>query len=108
MSLKAIMEDLARLAGDQVERAYAILGAKPGPGVDLLIYPVQPICGKWWITGLTQAGRGFIHKFWSTQPIESNPELKQLKDEANDWQLKYKVEYPAISLDDEPHNPAAR
>jgi hypothetical protein len=99
MSLKAIMEDLARVAGDQVERAYAILGAKPGPGIDLLIYPVQPISGKWWVTGLTPAGRGFVNKFWFAQPIESNQELNKLKGEANDWQLQYKVEYPALPLE---------
>lgn len=100
MSLKAIVEDIARLAEDQLERAYRILGAKPGPGIDLLIYPVQPISGHWWASGLTPAGRAFIHKFWFIQPIGSNHELKRLKDEANDWNLKYKVEYPVLSLEE--------
>ena len=99
MSLKAIMDELAREAGDQIERAYRILGAKPGPGVDLLIYPVQPVCGKWMVSGLTPAGTAFVNKFWFAQPIGSNTELKQLKAEANDWQLKYRVEYPITSLE---------
>ena len=99
MSLKAIIDDIIRVAEDQVERAYRILGAKPGPGVDLLIYPVQPICGKWMVTGLTPAGSGFVSKFWFAQPIQSNNELNRLKGEANDWSLKYKIEYPIVSLE---------
>jgi hypothetical protein len=96
MSLKAIIDDLAKAAGDQIERAYRILGAKPGPGVDLLIYPVQPLCGKWHVTGLTPAGQGFVSKFWFAQPFE---EIRRLKAEAEDWQLKYRVEYPVVSLE---------
>jgi len=99
MSLKAIIDDIARQAEDQIERAYRILGGKPGPGTDLLIYPVQPICGKWMVTGLTAAGRGFVNRFWFAQPIESNNELNRLKAEAKDWELKYKIEYPVVSLE---------
>ena len=100
MTLKAIVDDLVKIANDQIDRAYRILGATPGPGIDLLIYPVQPLCGKWMVTGLTQAGRQFIRKFWFGQPIESNHELNKLKGEANDWGLKYKVEFPILSLED--------
>lgn len=99
MSLKAIVDGLIEQAADQVERAYRILGARPGPGLDLTIYPVQPICGKWMVTGLTPAGQAFVSKFWFAQPIESNNELKRLKAEAEDWNLKYKIEYPVVSLD---------
>jgi len=86
-------------ASDQVEYAYKVLGARPGPGFDLLIYPLQPICGKWHVNGLTDAGRAFVRKFWFVQPIGSNTELARLKREANDWQLKYRIEYPVISME---------
>jgi hypothetical protein len=99
VSLKAIVDGLVDQAKDQIDRAYRILGAKPGPGVDLLIYPVQPICGKWIVSGMTPAGRAFVNKFWFAQPIESNHELNKLKGEANDWNLKYKIEYPVLSLE---------
>lgn len=104
MSLKAIVDSLVDQAKDQIDRAYRILGAVPGPGYDLLIYPVQPINGQWMVTGLTPAGRNFIYKFWSAQPINGNNELNKLKGEANDWQLKYKVEYPVLSLEDDDAN----
>jgi hypothetical protein len=94
MSLKAIVEDLAKQAEDQVDRAYRILGATPGPGTDLLVYPVQPINGMWMVSGLTPAGRAFVGKFWSAQPFH---ELKRLKSEARDWQLTLKIEYPVLS-----------
>lgn len=100
MSLKAIVDDLAKQAEDQVDRAYRILGAVPGPGTDLLIYPVQPMDGRWMVTGLTQAGQSFVNKFWFAQPF-LNRELKRLRSEANDWQLKYRIEYPVLSIGDD-------
>jgi len=99
-SLKAIIDSMIEQAESQVERAYAILGAAPGPGTDLLIYPVQPICGKWLVSGLNFAGRAFVEKFWFVQPIGSNHELARLKREADNWQLKYRTEYPILSLED--------
>ena len=98
MSLKSIVDAMLAESTEQVDRAYRIIGAKPGPGVDLLIYPVQPLCGRWNITGLTVAGRNFVGKFWSGQ-VKSNRDLSQLKHEAADWGLKYRVEYPITSME---------
>ena len=96
-SLKSIIDSMAQEAQEQIDRAYRILGAKPGPGVDLLIRPVQPVCGKWIVEGLTAAGQSFVSKFWPAQ-IENNRELLRLKHEATDWQLKYRVEYPITEV----------
>lgn len=97
--LKLIIDAMAKEAAEQIDQAYRILGAKPGPGFDLLIYPVQPLCGRWNVTGLTRAGRNFVQKFWR-RSIESNRDLAQLKHEAADWQLKYRIEYPVVSMED--------
>lgn len=93
-NLKAIVQALREQAYDNEARAYAILGARPGPGLDLLIQPVEPLCGKWNIDGLTEAGRKWLDKFWPDRPIKSNQHLDQLKREARDWSLKYEVRYP--------------
>ena len=97
-SLRSIVDAMLSESAEQVDRAYRILGAKPGPGVDLLIFPVQPLCGRWYVTGLTTAGRNFVDKFWM-KSIGSNRELAQLKHEATDWQLKYRIEYPITSME---------
>ena len=97
-SYNSIIDAMLKEASDQFELAYRILGAKPGPGIDILIYPVQPLCGRWMVTGLTPAGRNFIKKFWY-RSIETNRDLAQFKHEAIHWQLKYRTEYPITSME---------
>jgi len=96
MSLKAIISKLTSLAEDNEERAYRILGARPGPGVDLLIKPEEPLCGKWFVTGRTQAGTAFIDKFWRWQPL-SNQKLAEMKKQALNWNLTFRTDYPIVS-----------
>jgi|SRR5215831_6275861 len=98
MSLKAIVADLKHKAEEQEANAYRILGAQPGPGIDLLIYPVEPMCGEWNVDGLTKAGTLFLAKFWPFQPIKSNQHIDQLRREARDWNLKYETKYPIEPL----------
>lgn len=97
MGLKAIIDGLIKQGQDQEDEAYRILGAHPGPGTDLLIWPQQPLDGKWFATGTTRAGGSFIKKFWFAQPISSH-DLNQLKREAIDWKLTFRVEYPVLPL----------
>jgi len=103
MSLKSIVRKLADQARWNENKAYAILGAHPGPGIDLLIHPVEPICGRWYIDGLTQAGAGFIAKFWSEQPL-SNQRVAEMRKQANEWGLTYETRFnsiePILSLED--------
>jgi len=98
MSLSKIVESFADKIDEQLDKAYHILGAKPGPGVDIMIYPTYPICGKWMTMGATQAGSAFINKFWPVQPIPSNTHLDRFKRQAESWGLKYKIEYQTMSL----------
>jgi hypothetical protein len=97
MSLKQIVEELKAIAEDNEARAYRILGARPGPGTDLLIQPQVPLNGRWHVEGKTDAGQGFISKFWIEQPL-SNQKLAEMKKQANEWQLKYETKYPTVSL----------
>lgn len=91
MLLQKLVDILSMNADTNLDRAYKILGAKPGPGLDLEIWPVEPVCGKWFASGCTKAGRAFISKFWADQPIRNNKSLGRLKREATEWGLKYKV-----------------
>jgi hypothetical protein len=84
----------------QQSEAYKALGAEPGPGIDLLIRPVEPLCGKWFCDGLTVAGKRFVQKFYMEQPF-NNYILARLKREAEDWALKYRVDLAILSLSQE-------
>jgi hypothetical protein len=97
MKLKEIVEGLKAIAEDNEDRAYRILGARPGPGIDLIIQPQVPLNGRWHVEGQTIAGQGFIGKFWIEQPL-SNQKLAEMKKQANEWQLTYATEYPTVSL----------
>jgi hypothetical protein len=97
MSLKSIVSSLQKIANSNADRAYAILGARPGPGLDLLINPEEPLCGKWYVTGKTPAGQAFISKFWQWQPL-SNQKLAEMKKQAIDWDLTFRTNYPVLSI----------
>jgi len=96
MSLKSIVSKLTSLAEGNADRAYKILGSRPGPGIDLLIKPEEPLCGKWYVTGQTPAGTAFVEKFWRWQPLSSQ-KLAEMKKQANNWELTFETSYPYIS-----------
>jgi hypothetical protein len=97
MSLKSIVSGLQKIAYSNADRAYAILGSRPGPGLDLLIKPEEPLCGKWYVVGKTPAGQAFISKFWQWQPL-SNQKLAEMKKQAIDWDLTFRTNYPVLSI----------
>lgn len=96
MSLKSVVARLTSLATDNADRAYKILGSRPGPGIDLLIKPQEPLCGKWFVTGKTTAGSAFVQRFWRWQPL-SNQKLAEMKKQATNWELSFETDYPYIS-----------
>src|SRR5262245_17822685 len=98
MSLKSIVRSLAKMADSNADRAYAILGSRPGPGRHLLIRPEEPLCGKWYVDGKTAAGVAFVAKFWSWQPL-SNQKLAEMKKQAIDWSLTFRTNYPVIPIE---------
>lgn len=98
MSLKAIVRDLVDFAKNNEERAFQILGSRPGPGIDLLIRPEEPLCGKWYVEGLTICGKGFIDRFWSLQPL-SNQRVAEMRKQANEWGLTYQTKYNIVSME---------
>lgn len=97
MSLKSLVKTLAAYAKNNEERAFSILGSRPGPGIDLLIKPVEPLCGKWNIEGLTPCGAAFIDKFWMFQPL-SNQRVAEMRKQATEWGLSFRTEYTIVSI----------
>ena len=99
MTISAVVRKLINKAKAQEDRAYDILGGRPGPGIDLLIFPVEPMCVMWYCNGLTKAGQGFVFKFYMEQPF-NNYVLAKLKREASDWALTYQIKLPVLSLEE--------
>lgn len=97
MSLKSIVADLRDQAKENETRAYNILGARPGPGYDLLISPVEPLCGQWFVEGLTQAGRAFVKRFWEYQPLSSQ-HIAEMRKQATEWGLSFMTKFQTLSL----------
>jgi hypothetical protein len=89
--LDEIGDWLAETAIDNLDKAYHILGARPGPGTDIDIHPAIPMNGTWCLTGITQAGKAFIAKFWANPYIDSNKQLVAFKRQCDDWGLKFHV-----------------
>src|SRR5262245_19810258 len=104
MKFSASVKRLLGKAKSQEAKAYMILGARPGPGLDLLISPVQPMCGMWYVRGLSNAGRAFVHKFYMEQPF-NNYILAKMRREAMEWKLTFETEFPAVSMSSKPTEP---
>src|SRR4029077_20033537 len=100
VNLKAIMEGLKAQAASNEDRAYRILGARPGPGPDLLIMPSEELLnGMWNTVGLTECGAQFVVKFWSFQPM-NNQKIAEMRKQATEWGLTFDTEVPTEPLDD--------
>ena len=93
----SVIRRLIERAVQQESEAYKALGAEPGPGIDLSVYPVQPMQGLWHVDGRTEAGKRFVLKFYMKQPF-NNYILAKLKREAEEWALKYEIVLPILSL----------
>ena len=91
---KALMtlDELKRIAEANLQRAYDILGARPGPSFDIEIVPASyPLDGQWVATPLTKAGELFLHKFYNDPLLRSNKEMYHLRRHITEWGLSYKV-----------------
>lgn len=92
MSIESLADWLEQTAKDNIERAYDILGAKPGPGIDIEVVPAAKLVSHMWVLmPKTRAGRAFVTKFWANPRLESNMQLSAFKRQCDDWGLKYKV-----------------
>jgi hypothetical protein len=90
--LNKLVDWLAETATENIDRAYEILGAKPGPGIDIEVLPAAKIVShQWLLLPLTKAGRAFVNKFWADPHLETNKELGMFKRQAEEWGLKYRV-----------------
>lgn len=100
MSLKSIVAELAEQAAENQDRAYDILGARPGPGYDILVYPIEPVCNQWFAEGLTAAGVAFIKRFWEFQPLSSQ-KVAEMRKQATEWGLTFVAKFTVLSIEEE-------
>ena len=99
--LDEIGDWLAETAIDNLDKAYSILGARPGPGTDIEVYPAaSPMNDTWRLVGLTPAGTAFVIKFWANTTIESNKQLSAFKRHVDEWGLTHRVIIKWEKIDD--------
>jgi hypothetical protein len=100
VSLTSIVKSLVEQANENEDRAYRILGARPGPGVDVLIQPSEVVLdGRWKAEGLTKAGRNFVARWWFEQPL-SNQKVAEMRKQLIDWNLSWRTLVPIQPLED--------
>lgn len=98
--LREIMEGLKAMAASNEDRAFRILGARPGPGPDILIRPFDGVMSSEWnVHGLTVCGAAFVNKFWRFQPL-SNQKVAEMRKQIVEWGLTFVTEVPTEPLED--------
>jgi hypothetical protein len=100
--LDEIGDWLSDIAATNLDKAYSILGAKPGPGTDINVLPAaHPHNGTWRLVGETAAGKAFIAKFWADPNIPNNHQLASFKSQCDEWGLKFHVVIKFQSLEND-------
>ena len=87
--------DIADAFEAMLRRAYADLGAKPGPGIDIFIHPTNPISAYWNLEGKTECGKLWLKHMGYTDSV-SNTRLAKMKQEAQEWRLSYHTDWSFV------------
>lgn len=92
--MNKVFDDLIASATTKEGNAKELIGI-PGPGIDIIIKPTDPLSGQWNLTPLTNAGRRFINLNWPSG-INSNSALAQFKSQCADWGLATHTDWGSI------------
>lgn len=79
----------------EFEQAYATLGARPGPGIDIYIHPTNPISAFWTLEAKTECGKRWLCHMGYLGRL-SNTQLAKMKQEAQEWRLSYHTDWSFI------------
>ena len=90
-----IIAPLGSIAAINRERAYSVLGARPGPGVDIVIKPTNPVSGKYDLEGKTQAGKAYL-EFFPPSQIDAGWRLRRFKEELTDFGLTFETDWSNV------------
>lgn len=92
-----ILSTLTIRAQTNADTAFAILGARPGPGIDITFTPTNPVSANYTVVALTDAGRAFLSKFWhGTNIVEGGRMAQRMKSEAAEWGLSFHVDWSGV------------
>lgn len=95
--LSRIIADLTSKASVNESRAFSILGAHPGPGIDIIFLPDLPVAHAYTIKVLTPAGLGFMRVLYNSQGrISEGWELVKMKRELAEFGLSFHTEWDRV------------
>jgi hypothetical protein len=89
------IDDLIKAIDAHESAAREIIGC-PGPGIDIIIRPTNPLSTRWLVEAKTEAGRRFIARFWPSG-IDTSANLTRFKREAVDWGLTFHVNWESLA-----------
>lgn len=95
--MKEIITKLVEQSEQNKSRAYSILGAEPGPGLDIIFTPELPVAHFYKITVLTPAGLGFMRVLYNSQGrIAEGRDFTKMKKELADFGLSFHVDWSEV------------
>ena len=86
------LNDLTKTARSNLDRAYAILGHRPGPGYDIAFLPTNPVSSTWRVEGKSKAGKAYLKHIHTTK-VDGGAALARFKHDLADWGLSYYTDW---------------
>lgn len=96
MSVEDEVRRLSAIASTRLDQAYAELGFRPGPGVDIFIVPTSPISQVWNLRPATDCGKAFLLRFHPTYIIQNGRPLRDFRDSCIDWGLTFSTDWSNV------------
>jgi len=94
--IKQIVNSLGLLAEGNRSRAELILGAAPGPGIDIIFIPDLPVAHNYTIKVMTAAGMGFLKHLYPDQGRIAASSLLKMKRELAEFGLSFHTDWSEV------------
>ncbi len=91
--LDKIVDDLRAEASTALERAHGYLGARPGPGIDIIVLQLSD--RSWKAEGRTPCGRAFILKLYGGDRYgaDNQHKLVEFRRRVVEWGLTFDIKW---------------
>lgn len=95
--MKDIIDGLVSKSELNRSKAYKLLGADPGPGLDIIFIPDLPVAHFYTIKVMTLAGAGFIKVLYPGQGrVATGHSLVKMKRELSDFGLSFHTDWSEV------------
>lgn len=92
------LDTIKTIALANEDRAFALLGHRPGPGYDIVITPTRPVSASWRLEGRSEAGKAWLNKLHGTMIAKDNTELNNIKQALKEWGLTFYTDWSCVKV----------